>query len=271
MSDRRSPRNMCSVRHRPMPCAPSRRARSASSAVSALARTASRRTESAWDSSRSTAFTRSAVSSSVPVEGGLQAALDVRLGRRRHHCRRAEEDLAGGPVDGEHVALVDHDACRSGTCGSAMSTSISSAPQTQVLPMPRATTAACDVLPPRAVRMPFDAIMPTRSSGLVSRRTSTTSSPRSAHSFAVGESNTARPTAAPGEAAIPRVSSSGFPLGSNCGNISWASCAPDTRDSASSRVISCSSTSCDAIRNAAPRECACRPGSAASTACRARW
>ena len=36
---RRSPRNMCSVRHRPMPSAPNRRARAASSAVSALART----------------------------------------------------------------------------------------------------------------------------------------------------------------------------------------------------------------------------------------
>ena len=40
----RSPRNMCSVRHRPMPWAPMRRARAASSGVSALARTSSRRT-----------------------------------------------------------------------------------------------------------------------------------------------------------------------------------------------------------------------------------
>ena len=74
--------------------------------------------------------------------------------------------------------------------------------------MPRATTAACEVFPPRAVRIPSAAIMPSRSSGLVSLRTSTTCSPRSAHALAVGESNTARPTAAPGEAAIPLVSSS---------------------------------------------------------------
>ena len=37
---RRSPRNMCSVRHRPMPSAPNWRALAASGPVSALARTA---------------------------------------------------------------------------------------------------------------------------------------------------------------------------------------------------------------------------------------
>ena len=131
------------------------------------------------------------------------------------------------------------------------STSSASAPQTQVLPMPRATTAACEVFPPRAVRMPFAAIMPSRSSGLVSLRTSTTCSPRSAQAFAVGESKTARPTAAPGEAAMPLISRSRATDLSNCGNISCASCDPDTRDSASSMVINCSSTSCPAIRKAA--------------------
>ena len=34
------------------------------------------------------------------------------------------------------------------------STWMPSAPATQGLPMPRATTAACEVLPPREVRMP---------------------------------------------------------------------------------------------------------------------
>ena len=84
-----------------------------------------------------------------------------------------------------------------------VSTSSSSAPQTQVLPMPRATTAAWLVLPPRLVRMPWAAIMPCRSSGLVSRRTRMTSSPAAARSTAVAESKTALPTAAPGEALIP--------------------------------------------------------------------
>ena len=133
----------------------------------------------------------------------------------------------------------------------AESTSSPSAPQTQVLPMPRATTAAWLVFPPRAVRMPLAAIMPSRSSGLVSLRTSTTCSPRAAHAFAVGESKTTRPTAAPGEAAMPLISRSRDPDRSNCGNISCASWDPDTRDSASSIVINCSSTNCAAIRNAA--------------------
>ena len=133
----------------------------------------------------------------------------------------------------------------------ATSTSSASAPQTQVLPIPRATTAACEVLPPRLVRMPVAAIIPLRSSGLVSLRTRTTSSPRAAQATAVGESKTTLPTAAPGEAAIPRVSRSRSAAVSNCGNISWASCAPVTRCSASSMVISCSSTSWQAIRKAA--------------------
>ena len=87
----------------------------------------------------------------------------------------------------------------------AASTSSDSAPQTAVLPMPRATTAACEVLPPRLVRMPVAAIMPSRSSGLVSLRTRSTRSPRAFHSTAVAESKTTLPTAAPGEAAMPLV------------------------------------------------------------------
>ena len=59
---RRSPRNMCSVRHSPMPSPPNRRARSASSTVSAFARTRSRRTSSARAITRSTARTRSSAS-----------------------------------------------------------------------------------------------------------------------------------------------------------------------------------------------------------------
>ena len=66
-----------------------------------------------------------------------------------------------------------------------VSTSSSSAPHTQVLPIPRATTAAWLVLPPRLVRMPWAAIMPFRSSGLVSRRTRMTFSPDRDHFTAV--------------------------------------------------------------------------------------
>ena len=134
---------------------------------------------------------------------------------------------------------------------SALETSMSSAPQTQVLPMPRATTAACEVLPPRAVRIPEAAIMPSRSSGLVSRRTNTTRSPSSAHLTAVAESNTAFPTAAPGDAAIPVAITFSVVAASNWGNINWASCVPLTRIKASSIVMRLSSTSWVAIRNAA--------------------
>ncbi len=55
-----------------------------------------------------------------------------------------------------------------------------SAPTTAGLPQPRATTAACDTRPPRAVRMPSAASMPCTSSGDVSVRTRMTRSPCSA-------------------------------------------------------------------------------------------
>ena len=127
-----------------------------------------------------------------------------------------------------------------------------SAPHTQVRPIPRATTAACDVLPPRLVRMPRAATMPRRSSGVVSRRTRITCSPRSAHSTAVSESKTTLPTAAPGEAFIPLAMSSRSASSSNRGNISCASWAPLTRCTASSMSMRPWSTSWQAIRKAAP-------------------
>ncbi len=118
--------------------------------------------------------------------------------------------------------------------------------------MPRATTAACEVLPPRSVKMPLAAIMPGRSSGLVSRRTRMTSSPFAAHSAATTESKTTLPTAAPGDALTALVIFVFFASSSNLGNISWASCAPVTRWSASFMSIRPSSTSCVAMRKAAP-------------------
>ncbi len=118
--------------------------------------------------------------------------------------------------------------------------------------MPRATTAAWLVLPPRLVRMPCEAIMPCRSSGLVSRRTRMTFSPCPASSTARGESNTTLPTAAPGEALIPLAICRTSPPVSNRGNISWASWAPVTRVSASSSSIRPCAISWVAMRNAAP-------------------
>ena len=180
-SDRRSPRNMCSVRHSPMPCAPNRRARAESSPVSALARTSIRRAPSAHLHQPVHRLDQL-----VGVRGlGVQLALEVLDHRRGDHRHLAEEHLAGGAVDGDHGALRCTEPSLSVKCRALVSTSIASAPQTQVLPMPRATTAAWLVLPPRLVRMPWAAIMPSRSSGLVSRRTRMTRSPDRDHLIAV--------------------------------------------------------------------------------------
>ena len=71
------------------------------------------------------------------------------------------------------------------------------------LPIWRPTTAAWDVIPPVAVRMPCDTNMPRMSSGTVSRRTSTTALPASDQRTASSALNTTCPLAAPGEAASP--------------------------------------------------------------------
>ena len=83
----RSPRNMCSVRHRPMPAAPNSRPSAASSGVSALARTPIVR------------------NSSAHARIGVEVAGDLGLDERD----RAEHDDAGGAVDRDDVALVQHD------------------------------------------------------------------------------------------------------------------------------------------------------------------
>ena len=83
-------RNMCSVRHSPMPSAPRRRALAASSPVSALARTPSLplRIASAQPRTMSNSFGGSASASSIAPS----------------------DDLAGGAVDRDDVALADRDA-----------------------------------------------------------------------------------------------------------------------------------------------------------------
>ena len=71
--------------------------------------------------------------------------------------------------------------------------------------MPRATTAACEVMPPRAVRIACAATMPWKSSGAVSVRTRITFAPFLASSSASSGSNTTVPEAAPGDAGRPVV------------------------------------------------------------------
>ena len=76
-------------------------------------------------------------------------------------------------------------------------------PQTQGVFIPRATTAACDVRPPVAVKIPSAATIPAISSGDVSLRTRRTFFPSFAHFSASAAVNTICPQAAPGEALRP--------------------------------------------------------------------
>jgi hypothetical protein len=99
--------------------------------------------------------------------------------------------------------------------------------------MPRATTAAWLVMPPRVVRMPFAACMPWMSSGLVSMRTRMTASPFCARASASSALNTTMPEAAPGEAGSPLASTLRGALGSSVGCSSWSSAAGFTRFTAS--------------------------------------
>ena len=232
-----------------MPCAPNLTARAESSPVSELARTPSRRRASAWVMIRCTALTSSsAPGSRLPSKYSTTGEATTGTSPRYTAPDVPSIEITSpSRTTTWPLPLPGAVNCRAFT-----STSSASAPHTQVLPMPRATTAAWLVLPPRLVRMPWAAIMPCRSSGLVSRRTRITSSPRSAHSTAVAESKTALPTAAPGDALIALAISVAFSLSPNRGNISWASCAPVTRRSASSMSIRPWSTSWIAIRNAAP-------------------
>ena len=83
-----------------------------------------------------------------------------------------------------------------------------STPATHGLPMPRATTAACEVMPPWAVTMPFAWIRPWMSAAAVSQRTRITLSPALPRRSAVSASSTTAPHAAPGEAFNPVAATS---------------------------------------------------------------
>ena len=130
---------------------------------------------------------------------------------------------------------------------------ISEQPDTQQVPIPRATTAAWEVIPPRTVRIPWAAFIPSISSGEVSRRTRTTFSPLAAHSFASSALKTILPHAAPGEAARAFASGSAFfsASASNCGCSRVSRLRGSIMATASSGVLMPSSTRSQAIFNAA--------------------
>ncbi|MBV6474541.1 MAG: hypothetical protein MOGDAGHF_00001 [Rhodocyclaceae bacterium] len=118
------------------------------------------------------------------------------------------------------------------------SMTMASQPETQGLPMPRATTAAWEVLPPRLVRMPCAWKKPWMSSGLVSSRTRMMRSPARPRASAVSASKTILPEAAPGEAGRPCASDLPRKEGESCGTSSCSSTAGSTRVMARSLLIS---------------------------------
>ena len=117
--------------------------------------------------------------------------------------------------------------------------------------MPRATTAAWLVMPPRVVRIPLAAFMPWMSSGLVSIRTRITASPLAARLSASSALNTIAPLAAPGLAGRPLLSSFRGAFGSSIGCSNWSSAEGFTRITASDLSISPSLAISTAIRNEA--------------------
>ena len=151
-----------------------------------------------------------------PSSGGRRRRAPSAGSRPRRGARRPPRPRSGAPPTSRSTGTAPRNTSpvvpsieitspsrtvgppRTANSPSRASTSSASAPHTQVRPMPRATTAACEVLPPRLVSTPRATIIPCRSSGVVSLRTRITSSPRSAHSTAVAQSKTALPTAAPG-------------------------------------------------------------------------
>ena len=117
--------------------------------------------------------------------------------------------------------------------------------------MPRATTAACEVMPPRVVRMPSATCMPWMSSGLVSTRTRITLRPAALATSAASELKTISPLAAPGEAGRPTAMILRSAFGSIVGWSSWSSAAGSMRMIACSRVIRPSLAMSTAIRREA--------------------
>ncbi len=124
-------------------------------------------------------------------------------------------------------------------------------PATQHLPIPRATTAACEVIPPRAVKIPSAASIPPISSGEVSLRTKITCSPRSFQASASSALKTMRPIAAPGDAGRPLAITFTSAFGSICLCSSWSNCSGSTRITAVFLSIRPSSTISTAILTAA--------------------
>ena len=140
--------NMCSVRQRPMPSAPNSRAFAASSGVSAFARTRRRRSSSAQPR---------IVPKFSSIAGGTSGTAPTMT-------RPVPPSIViTSPARSSCSPIV--------TVPAATSIESPSQPATHGFPIPRATTAACDVMPPCAVSTPRAWMSPWMSSGVVSQRT----------------------------------------------------------------------------------------------------
>ena len=104
-------------------------------------------------------------------ERGEQAGTGIRL----FGSGLAGEHFTGRAIERQPVAFLQREVLpplsATLSCCLCSSTVSAPAPATQGIPMPRATTAAWLVMPPRDVRMPFATSMPWMSSGTVSART----------------------------------------------------------------------------------------------------
>ena len=171
---------MCSVRQRPIPFAPKRNASSAFFGVSPLAYT------------------------SNPLTVWPEAVLRVDLARissaQPRNVSRSPEIVAGFTATCPSYTLpVAPSIVRKSpflydlpftTIVLASLNVTSEQPQTQGVPIPRATTAACDVRPPVDVRIPCATAIPAMSSGEVSLRTRRTFLPSFAQASASSAVNT---------------------------------------------------------------------------------
>ena len=138
-----------------------------------------------------------------PLQHLFEVCVDLGLDQR--HV--VDGHLALGPVDRDRVALVQARSVAD-TVRALRSITSAWAPTTAGRPIPRATSAACDALPPSEVRIPLAAWKPATSSASVNGRTRITSRPSWAAWTASAAVNTIAPLAAPGEALTPEASTS---------------------------------------------------------------
>ncbi len=139
------PKNMCSVRQSPIPSAPNSRATFASCGVSAFVRTRRSRYLSAQDIKIP----------KFPVISGSTRSVWPRITSPVEPFRVSQSPSRRTfPLRVKVFSLLLITA--------------SPHPATQHLPIPRATTAAWEVMPPREVKIPTAACIPPISSGLVS-------------------------------------------------------------------------------------------------------